>query len=271
MMQAVGRYLRLYAAMARYGLLRELTFRSNFLIKVIVEILWLGILLIFYDTVFRQTTHVEGWSQTEYLFFIGCYFAMAGTIETLFLENCNNFADLVRSGDLDFYLIKPIDEQFLITCRNIDWSTGANALMGVGVMVFALWQLNWQFDALKVLLFALMFVCGTVLAYGMLVALTAASVWFMRNQSLFEMWWLFSTLMRYPREIFLARSWAAPAAWFFSFVVPIMLVTNVPARIMVKSLDPSFVVITIVASVVVFYASRRFFQYALTRYRSASS
>jgi len=31
---------------------------------------------------------------------------------------------------------------------------------------------------------------------------------------------------------------AAPAAWFFWFVVPVMLVTNVPARLMVKLLDP---------------------------------
>ena len=44
-------------------------------------------------------------------------------------------ADLVRSGDLDFYLLQPIDEQFLITCRSIEWSTAPNVLMGAVVMV----------------------------------------------------------------------------------------------------------------------------------------
>jgi ABC-2 type transport system permease protein len=33
----------------------------------------------------------------------------------LFLDNCNEFAELVRTGDLDGLLLKPIDEQFLIT------------------------------------------------------------------------------------------------------------------------------------------------------------
>ena len=114
-----------------------------------------------------------------------------------------------------------------------------------------------------------LFTAGVLMAYGFLVLLTSASVWFMRNQSLYEMWWLFTTLMRYPREIF--RSWAAPAAWLFSFVIPIMLVVNIPAQIMVKTFEPTFVAYTLAATIVVLVISRRFFQFALTRYRSASS
>ena len=55
---------------------------------------------------------------------------MNGLIEMLFLDNCNEFAELVRTGDLDGLLLKPIDEQFLITCRRIDWGTAPNILMG---------------------------------------------------------------------------------------------------------------------------------------------
>jgi len=269
-MGTAGRYLRLWLAFARNGLVRELTFRTNFLVKISVEVLWLAILLVFYETVFRQTSTVAEWNEQQFLFFVGCYFALGGLIETLFLENCNEFADLVRTGDLDFYLLKPIDEQFLVTCRHIDWSTAANVVMGGGVMCFALWQMDWHFDAAKAALFVVLFACGTALAYGFLLLLTSASVWFMRNQSLFEMWWLFTTLMRYPREIF--QNWAAPVGWFFSFIVPIMLVINVPARLMVdKLLDPLFVAYMAVATVVTLIVSRWFFRLALRRYRSASS
>jgi len=268
-MRTAARYFRLWLGFARFGLVRELSFRSNFIVKISVEILWLAILLVFYRTVFAQTSLVAGWNEFQFLFFVGCYFALGGLVETLFLENCNEFADLVRTGDLDFILLKPIDEQFLVSCRNIDWSTAANVLMGGGVMLFALINLEWSWDTGKAALFVIMFACGTALAYGFLLLLTSASVWFMRNQSLYEMWWLFTTLMRYPREIF--RNWAAPAGVFFSFIVPIMLVINVPARIMVKGLEPAFVGYTFLATVVVLFLSRRFFRYALKRYRSASS
>ncbi len=265
------RYLKLWLSLAKFSLLGELAFRGNFVIKVVVEALWLGILLLFNFTIFRQTTVIADWSANQYLFFIGCYFAMFGLIETLFLENCNQFADLVRSGDLDFFLLKPIDEQFLVSCKNIDWSCAPNVLIGAAVMGYALWAGDWTFDLLQAIAFAILFVSGAVLAYGFLLILMSASVWLMRNQSLFEMWWLFTTLMRYPREIF-KGAWASPAGLFFSFAVPIMLVTNVPARIMVKTLEPSWLAwYALGSAVVVLWLSRRIFRAALQRYRSASS
>jgi ABC-2 type transport system permease protein len=270
-MAGAARYVRLLVAFARYGLARELAFRGNFLIKVLVEVLWLGILLVFYRTVFVYTRVVADWSEPEYLFFVGCFFALSGMIEALFLENCSAFGELVRTGDLDFYLLKPIDEQFLVTCRNIDWSTVPNVLMGAGIMGIALHQLGWVFDPVRLVTFLVMFGCGTAMAYSFLLFLTSASIWMVRNQSLYELWWLFTSLVRYPREIF-TRSWASPLGIFFTFVIPILLVVNVPARIMVKKVfDLRFMAFMLVTTVVLVYASRRFFQYALRRYRSASS
>jgi ABC-2 type transport system permease protein len=269
-MRAAARYLRLWTALGRYGLARELAFRGNFLAKVLVEVLWLGILLIFYRTVFAQTSVVADWSEAEYLFFVGCFFALEGLMETLFLENCNAFSDLIRTGDLDFYLLKPIDEQFLITCRNIDWSTAPNILMGSAVMVIALGQMGWVFDPGRFGLFLVLFGCGTAMAYSFMLLLTSTSVWLIRNQSLYEMWWLLTSLMRYPKEIF-AGTWADPIGWFFTFVIPVLLVINVPATVMVKVFDPAIVGFAVLVTVLLLVASRKVFRFALRRYRSASS
>ena len=137
--QHLGRYLRLTGSLARYTLYREMAFRGNFLVKVSVEVLWLAIMVAFYRTVFARTSTIASWTEPQYFFFVGCFFAMNGVIEMLFLDNCNEFAELVRTGDLDGLLLKPIDEQFLITCRRIDWGTAPNILMGGIVMVIALY------------------------------------------------------------------------------------------------------------------------------------
>mgnify|MGYP002785098298 CR=1 FL=1 len=266
----VPRYLRLWFSLARFSLLGELAFRANFLVKIFVEVLWLSVLLLFNFTIFRETTKIADWQVDQYLFFIGCYFAMFGLIETLFLENCNQFADLVRTGDLDFFLLKPIDEQFLVSCRHIDWSCAPNVLLGMSVMGYAFWSGGFEFRIGDVLAFVLLFASGAVMAYGFLLLLMSASVWLMRNQSLYEMWWLFTTLMRYPREIFQGR-WASPTGLFFSFVVPIMLVTNVPANVMVRTLEPWIAFYALLAAALVAWVSRRVFRLALQRYRSASS
>jgi ABC-2 type transport system permease protein len=272
MTSSFTRYWRLLVSFARFSLARELAFRGNFLAKVSVEVLWLAILLFFYRfVVFAQARAVAGWSKEQYLFFVGCYFALEGVIETLFLENCNEFSELIRTGKLDLYLLQPIDEQFLISCRNIDWSTAPNVLMGGGVMLFALNMMHWQVEPLFVVLFFILFVCGTLLAYSFLLILASASIWFTRNQSLFELWWLFTSLMRYPREIFSRTAWSWPLGWVFTFVVPVLLVINVPAGVMVRVFEPKMVAFTLLATAVLLLSSRAFFRFALRRYRSASS
>ncbi len=270
-----SRYLRLYLAFARFGLASEMAFRANFLVKLVVEALWLGILLVFYELVFARTSSVAGWGRERYLFFVGCHYTLAGLIETLFLENCTGFPDLVRSGDLDFYLLRPIDEQFLLTTRYVDWSTAPNVLQGMGVMTYALWAMpDWSFDPGRSFAFVVLFACGVAMAYSFLLMLSSTSIWLVRNQSLLEMWWLFTTLMRYPREIFdprYAPSWAGPVGAFFTFVVPVLLVVSVPADTMVRVFDLRFVLGTVVAALALLAASRLFFQRALRSYRSASS
>jgi ABC-2 type transport system permease protein len=269
-MRIFARYLHLLGNLARYTLARELAFRGNFLVKVSVEVIWLGIMLAFYETIFARTKFVATWPKDEFLFFVGCYFALNGLIEMLFLENCNDFAELVRTGDLDFLLLRPIDEQFLITCRKVDWATAPNVLMGFAVMGIALARLHWQFDAVRVVAFFATFACGTAIAYCFMLVLTSFSVWMVRNQSLMEMWWLFSSLARYPKEIFLG-SRAEPLGFLFTFILPILLVANVPANAMVRSLNPPMVGFMLVATAFLLWASRKFFLHALRSYRSASS
>jgi len=58
---------------------------------------------------------------------------------------------------------------------------------------------------------------------------------------------------------------------FFTFFVPILLVTNVPANTMVKTLHPGFVAGMVVATAALLFVSRAFFRKALRSYRSASS
>ncbi len=265
-----ARYVRLIGAFCRYSLARELAFRGNFLIKILVELIWLAILIGFYALVFTKTSTVASWSEWEYLFFVGCYFTLEGLMETLFLENCSEFTELVRTGDLDYYLLKPIDEQFLLSFRKFDWSTAPNIVLGGAVMGIALWRLDWVFDPARVAAFVIVLACGTALAYSFMFMLASASVYFIRNQSLFELWWLVTSLMRYPREVF-TRGWAWSLGWFFTFVIPMLLVVNVPARIMVKVFDPVMIGYTLVATVLAAFISRKFFRYALRRYRSASS
>ncbi len=267
----MSRYFRLYSAFARFSFTRELMFRGNFLAKTSVELLWVFLMLVFYKTIFRQSSMVAGWNEAQYLFFVGCYVTMEAFIETLFLENCLGLAELIRTGELDFYLLKPIDEQFLITCKSIDLSTMPNIVTGLVLMIMSLADLGWPMEPMHILLFLVNFVAGLAVAYSCLLMLASTSFWLTRNSSLMEMWWLFTSLMRYPRDIFLNVGWAVPIGFFFSFFLPVMLVIHVPASTMVKTFDPWLSLYLVVAAGAMLWLSRWYLHLALRRYRSASS
>ena len=269
-MGRVGRYFRLWGAFARFSLANELAFRGNFIAKVLVEVLWLGILLVFYDTLFRHTGRIADWGPEPYLFFLGCYYTLEGAIETLFLENALEFADLVRTGNLDFQLLKPIDEQFLVSVRRLDWSTAPKLVLGAGIMAFALARMGWPFNPWQALGFLALFACGVGLAYSFLLLLASTSVWLVRNESLMELWWLFTTLMRYPREIY-RNGWSYPIYVLGWYVIPVLLVVNVPADVMVRAAEPGNVALLVAATALLLVVSRLYFFRALRSYSSASS
>ena len=64
--------------------------------------------------------------------------------------------------------------------------------------------------------------------------------------------------------------WAKPFGLFFTFVVPILVIVNVPADTLVRPFDPFFIIWTIVAAVVMHFVSRCVFGRALQFYRSDS-
>jgi ABC-2 type transport system permease protein len=65
-----------------------------------------------------------------------------------------------------------------------------------------------------------------------------------------------------------------PLRQFFTFAIPVLIVVNVPARLLAKPLEAQYwplAAFALVATVASLVASRLIFQRALASYRSASS
>ena len=180
---------------------------------------------------------------------------------------------MVRTGGLDAVLVRPLDAQFLLSMHRVDFSAFANGLVGLGLLGWAVSRMDHAPAPVAWLLYPLLVACGVAILYGLIIMLAAATILMGRNQSLYDFWFYLTNFSRYPAEIY-AGPWGGPLRTLCTFVIPILLVVNVPARVVAMPLTDAAwasMAAAVVAAAGALVASRLVFQAALARYRSASS
>jgi ABC-2 type transport system permease protein len=213
------------------------------------------------------------WHKYEFFVFLSTTLFVNSLVQTFFMPNANEFGELIRTGGLDFALLKPIDTQFLISFQKIEWSSLANFVFAAGLLGYSLSKLSYQPPPMQMLLYPVYVACGVMVLYSLMIVLSSVSVWLGRNQSLYDFWFYITNFSRYPMEIYRGPI-GTPLRRVFTFAVPILLVVNVPARLLAKPLDPDngwLAGIALVATFGSLLVSRFIFNLALGSYRSASS
>jgi ABC-2 type transport system permease protein len=275
-MQTVAAYFRVFATFARNSLVRDMTFRANFLIDSVTSMAWMFLNLAFYLLVFRFTNSIgenTGWQEYQFFIFFATSLLINSLVQSFFMTNVDELTDLIRTGGLDFILLKPIDAQFLVSLRRVEWSSLSNFFLGLVLLGYALLRLAYVPSPIQVVLYVVYLACGVAIYYSLMVALASATVWMGRNLTLYDFWFYITTFSRYPMEIYEGPI-GRPLRRFFTFIIPVLVVVNVPARMLVWPLQAKYsplAAFTLFATAASLAASRWLFQLALASYRSASS
>ena len=283
-------YIQVFLTFARNSLVRDLSFRTNFLLQCVTSISWAIMNWAFFKIIFAQGKNIAigkgtGWTENEFFIFLGTVWIINAIVQTFFMPNAQEFSELIRTGNLDFALLKPIDTQFLVSFPRMNWASLANFFLGVVVVAFYANVLTHEavnplsLSVLQVFLYVVFIGAGVVIMYSVMISLAATSVWLGRNQNLYMIWFYLTNFYRYPMEIY-QRGVIGWGLWgFFSFVVPVLVVANVPARTLAQPLRESggnrwenwLILLLFTMALVSLLVSRRVFRWALSSYRSASS
>jgi ABC-2 type transport system permease protein len=277
-------YGKVLLTFARNSIVRELSFRTNFVLQSISSISWALMNFGLYKIIYAHTRQIGSWGEHEFFVFLATMWIINSIVQAFFMPNADEFSELIRTGNLDYALLKPIDTQFLISFTRIDWSQLTNLASGLIILGLSLFQLTHQamnplvIAPWTVLAYVFFLACGIVVMYGLMFTLAATSVWLGRNQNLYTFWFYITNFYRYPMEIYQrgVLGWSLFAT--FTFIIPILVVVNVPARLLARPVRPhwhefewAFAALAVVAAVGSLAVSRFVFRLALNSYRSASS
>lgn len=131
-------YPRVWMTFFRNSVLRELSYRGNFLIELITRMFWFVAQLVLFDIIYRHVPTIQDWTREEYFGFMATGMLINGIVEALFMPNCANFSELIRTGNLDFALLKPIDTQFLVSTERINLAMFNQVLFALALLTYSL-------------------------------------------------------------------------------------------------------------------------------------
>jgi ABC-2 type transport system permease protein len=262
----LGRYLRLLWIQIRASLAAAMQYRLNFVIDGVMSLWWMIWTLVPLWIVFSGRDSVAGWSLPEALLVAAWFTVLRGVLAGAINPSLLEIGERIRTGTLDFVLVKPADGQFLVsTSRFQPWKV-VDVIAGVIMAVVAFDQLGRAPALHHVALSLLLLVCAVLVLYSLWILVISAAFWVVRLDNLAFLLDSIFDAARWPLDVF-------RGAWriIFTFVIPLGLMTTYPARAILGTLAPSTAVLAVIGSVVFAALARAVWTQALRRYTSASS
>ena len=261
------RYAGIYAALWRNSVAREMSFKTNFLMWIIVEVLWFALQLAFVSVLYLHTETIGTWTKWQVVLLIGASHLIQQVFQAFFLINCTNLSELVRTGKMDFLLMLPVNSRFVVSLRQVDLGAFVNAAWALMVMAYAARQLHLSPGLLQIAGFAVLCVAGVFIHYSLMFLLSIISFWTVRAQGIVYGYYNLFQIARMPDEAFTGAFRIA-----FTFAIPMLLVSNVPVRILVGKIEnPWMPMLTLAMSVGCLVVSEWGWKFSLKQYTSASS
>src|SRR6202007_883607 len=196
------RYVEIWGIMLRNSLIREMSFKANFILWMIVEVLWFCGQIAFFSILFRQVDRIGDWSKWEVILLVGTHQMIAQLFQAFFFVNVSNIPELVRTGKLDSLLVLPIDSQFAVSTKQFGLDSVVNAVVGAAVVCFSLSKLGVVPDPIAILLYLTALGFGIAVHYSIMLSLAAMSFWIVRAQGLVYGYFNFLDIARYPGSIY---------------------------------------------------------------------
>lgn len=261
------RYARLWISFFKNCLAREIEFRAHFILYFLVDVAWYGVQIALFEVLFLYTPSIGGLSKNDMTIFLGTLFIVDGINMMMISTNFWRFPHYVTSGELDFYVIKPVSPFFMVFFRYANIGSCLNLLTAVAFLIYGLQGSDITLSVGMVALYLLMMVSGTVILLAMQACMAAVSIFLVNAEGVQHIFHALYQFAMKPESIY-----GKTARRMFLTAFPMALIASVPARVLYDAtLSPYLVLWQLGATVLFIVISIRFFTWSLKYYTGASS
>ena len=262
----IKRYLRLYGFFLQFSFSRALEFRLDFTFRIFMDGIFYFIQLSFFQLLYLHTPQIGGLTREQGIIFIASLI-LADSIEMTFLaNNMWYFPILIRRGDLDYYLTRPVSARFFLSLRDIAANSFVNFLMAIVIVIWAFKQYSPPIATINVIIYLFFLLCGVYLIYLLRLLFLLPIFWMHSARGTEEIFFSLNGLQTRPHGIFQGK-----IRYLVLFILPFAITVSFPIQLLFFGINwpliAHFSLVLIVFSLFVQWLWDR----ALRSYSSASS
>ncbi len=259
------RILSLTRAFWTSSIALNLEYRIDFLIEAFTALVSFGAGLLVLHVMFQYTSGLGGWSFHQALALYGVYLFIEEFCWGFLTPNIGAVPELIRKGDLDFLLMKPVNSQVQVSIRHFKLTGLFSYLMAGGVIAYSMAAMG-SLSVVNGLALILFLICAMLIVYAIWALLHTLAFWLVKIENISQIFFAVFETARFPVGAF-----PGVLRIFFTVVVPVAFMTTVPASAAAGILDWRHAVAAPLIAVLGLWLSHRFWQFALRHYTSASS
>lgn len=260
------RHARLLVVSFKASLAAAVQYRVDFVIDGLISLWWMGWTLVPLLVAYSGRGTIAGWSLSEALIVVGWFALLRGLVEAAVNPSLQATIEGIRSGALDYLLLKPADAQFLVsTARFQPWKL-VDVFAALALVVVAFHRLGRTPAPLDVAVAIALLAAAMLVIYSIWIIVVSAAFYVVRLDNLSYLFHSVFDAARWPVQVF-------RGAWrvLFTFVIPLGLMTTYPAMAILGKLEARSALFAGAASLAFAVTARAVFQRAISRYTSASS
>lgn len=172
---------------------------------------------------FQNFKSVGNWGFYESALMFGLITTIYSITEC-FARGFDEFANIIRQGDLDRILVRPLGIIHQLFGTKIELSKLMRSAFGLFIIIFSLIKLNIEWSILKVLVLLATFSCGCLVIWGVMLVGAGISVFSIENLEFINVFTNGAKeIAYYPVNIY--NKWLAR---IFTFVIPVACFNYLP-------------------------------------------
>lgn len=260
------RYLKIIKSFFIGSIMNQLEYKANFFIGGIFELAWMLMYIVFINVIYLHTDTVNGFDKNQMLLLIFQGGLMDAFFSMIFVPGLSRLPELVNSGDLDFFLLKPINQRFIISFNDIDISQIKNIIIILAGIIYVTSNMYIEISFYLISLYVLLSINGFIIIYSILYALMSLSFWVIRMDVVMRIGSELISIGNKPMSIY-----PSIVQKILIFIIPILVCFNFPIMYLIGNLSYELVLFSFIISCVFWFFSQLIYHMGVKRYASASS